>query len=67
MAVAQEHSDSAILEPMRKSTRPRFRYPEPLTPEELQEMDELLPDRPTEAILQWLAGEGPDPWGESSG
>ena len=30
-------------------------------------MDELLPDSPTEAILQWIAGEGPDPWDVSSG
>jgi hypothetical protein len=67
VTVAQKHSDSAILEPVRESMAPRFRYPDPLTPEDLQAMDELLPDRPTEAILQWIAGEGPDPWGASSG
>ncbi len=47
------------------SSRPRFAYPEPLTAEELAEMDEVL-DVDGEAFLRWLAGEGPDPWGGSS-
>lgn len=45
---------------------PRFRHPEPLTQEDLDGMERLLPARPTEAILRWIAGEGPDPWSESS-
>ena len=47
-------------------SRPRFAYPEPLTAEELAEMDEVL-DVDGEAFLRWLeTGEG-DPWGERSG
>lgn len=40
-----------------------------LPPEELAELDELLPADTTEAHLRWLesGAEGPDPCGESSG
>ena len=40
--------------------RPRYRYPEELTPEELAEMQRDS-GVDGEAFLRWLAGEGPDP------
>jgi hypothetical protein len=45
---------------------PRHRYPDPVDLGDVDAMHRLLPDRPKEAILLWLAGEGPDPWDESS-
>ncbi len=46
---------------------PRYAFPEPLTAEDLEAMDGVLPDAMTAAHLRWLeTGEG-DPWGESSG
>jgi hypothetical protein len=51
--------------PADKSDRPRFVYPEELTPDELQAMDQVL-DVDSEAYLRWLeTGEGPDPCGSS--
>jgi hypothetical protein len=41
--------------------RPRFVYPEQLTPDDLEAMDQVL-DVDAEAYLRWLeTGEGPDP------
>jgi hypothetical protein len=49
--------------PADESDRPRFVYPERLTPGELQAMDEVL-DVDSEAYLRWLeTDEGPDPCG----
>jgi hypothetical protein len=47
-----------------REERPRYAYPETLTPEERAEMDRVL-DVDGEAYLRWLAGEGPDPCDES--
>jgi hypothetical protein len=46
---------------------PRYRYPEELTPEELEQFTRSrVVD--AEAYIRWLeTGEGPDPWDESSG
>jgi hypothetical protein len=57
----------ATDETQREIARSRFRYPEPLTQEDLEAMDHPLPDDVTAAHLRWLeTGEG-DPWGERSG
>ena len=45
---------------------PRYAYPEPLTPEDMEGMDRVL-DVDGEAYIRWLMGEGPDPCPESSG
>jgi hypothetical protein len=46
---------------------PRYRYPEELTPEEIEQTKRVL-NVDGEAYLRWLAGDGPDPCPpESSG
>jgi hypothetical protein len=46
--------------------RPRYAYPEPLTPEQRADMDRVLPEEVTETHLRWLeTGEG-EPWDEST-
>ena len=50
----------------RAEAPPRLVYPEPLTPKEAAEIEQVLPDRSTEAILAWISGDGPDPWLEPS-
>jgi len=45
---------------------PRYAYPEPLIPEDMEGMDRVL-DVDGEAFLAWLAGEGPEPDGWRDG
>jgi hypothetical protein len=54
---------SQATDPARQDAeRPRFRYPDPLTQEDLDAMDRVL-DVDGEAFIRWLAGEGPEPTG----
>jgi hypothetical protein len=47
--------------------RPRYRYPEDLTPEQREALVRAR-EVDAEAYLRWLeTGEGPEPCGESSG
>ena len=54
-------------EPWQAPAATRYVYPKPLTQDDLEAMDGVLPDDVTAAHLRWLeTGEG-DPWGGSFG